>query len=67
MDIMKYIAYIVASLFIVLGSAILAGYYMRGGVPTQFRIMAGIVLILYGVFRIIITIFKKNTTSGIQK
>ena len=30
MDIMKYIAYIVASLFIVLGIAILAGYYMRG-------------------------------------
>lgn len=66
MDIMKYIAYIVASLFIVLGIAILAGYYMRG-VPAQFRIMAGVVLILYGIFRIIITIFRKNTTSGIPK
>jgi hypothetical protein len=65
MDIMKYVAYVVASLFIVLGIAILSGYYMKEGVPTQFRVIAGMVLILYGAFRIIITIFKKNTTSGI--
>jgi hypothetical protein len=65
MDIMKYVAYVVASLFIVLGIAILSGYYLKGDIPTQFRVMAGIVLILYGAFRIIITVFKKNTTSGI--
>jgi hypothetical protein len=64
MDIMKYVAYIVASLFIVLGIAILTGYYMIG-FPSQFRIMAAAVLILYGAFRIVITIFKKNTTSGL--
>jgi hypothetical protein len=65
MDIMKYVAYVVASLFIVLGIAILMGYVMKGDFPAQFRDMAGIVLILYGAFRIIITVFKKNTTSGI--
>jgi hypothetical protein len=65
MDIMKYVAYVVASLFVLLGIAILTGYFMNDGVPTQFRIMAGVVLILYGIFRIVVTIFKKNTTSGI--
>ena len=65
MDIMKYIAYIVASLFIVLGIAILCGYVMQGNLPSQFKIMTGVVLILYGVFRIVITKLKKNTTSEI--
>lgn len=65
MDIMKYVAYVVASLFIVLGIAILTGYLLKEGVPAQLRVMAGIVLILYGAFRIVITLFKKNTTSGI--
>ena len=65
MDIMKYVTYTVAALFIVLGIAILANYFMQG-VVTQFRIMAGIVLILYGIFRIVATIFRKNTNSGIR-
>lgn len=65
MDIMKYVAYVVASLFIVLGIAILLGYVMQENFPAQFRVMTGIVLILYGVFRLVITLLKKNTTSGI--
>jgi uncharacterized membrane protein HdeD (DUF308 family) len=62
-NIMKYVAYIVGSLFIVMGIAILSNYFMQS-VPTQLRVMFGIVIILYGVFRIVTTIFKKNTTSG---
>jgi uncharacterized membrane protein len=65
MDIMKYVAYVVASLFIVLGIAILLGYVMKENFPDQFRIMTGIVFILYGAYRIIVTLLKKNTTSGI--
>jgi uncharacterized membrane protein HdeD (DUF308 family) len=63
MEIMKYVAYVVGSLFIVMGIAILSNYFMKG-VPDQLRIMFGIVIILYGIFRIVTTIFKKNTTSG---
>ena len=64
MDIMKYIAYAIAALFIILGGAILAGYFINQNMPSEFRIMVGIVLILYGAFRIVTTIFKKNQ-SGI--
>jgi uncharacterized membrane protein HdeD (DUF308 family) len=63
MDIMKYVAYTVGALFIVLGIAVLTDYFMQG-VLTQFRIMFGIVLVLYGIFRIVVTLFKKNITSG---
>lgn len=62
---MKYVAFVVASLFIVLGIAILLGYVIKENLPQQFRVMTGVVLILYGVFRIVVTILKKNTTSGI--
>ncbi len=63
MNIMKYITYAVAALFILLGAAILSGYFVKQNVPGQFRVMVGIVLILYGAFRIIYTYFKKNETS----
>ncbi len=63
MNIMKYLAYAIAALFIVLGVAILSGYFMSAGVPKQFRIMVGIVLVLYGGFRVVATYFKKNETG----
>ncbi len=63
MDIMKYLAFVIAAVFIFLGAAFLLGYFISAGVPSQLRIMIGIVLILYGVFRIISTIFKKNQVN----
>lgn len=59
MNIMKYIAYVVAALFVVLGIAILSGWFIQSNFPSQFRITVGIVLILYGVFRIVATYYKK--------
>lgn len=65
MNIMKYFAFAVSVLFVLLGIAILTGYIMNQGVPTQFRVMIGIVLVLYGVFRFLMTYFKKNQTTEI--
>jgi prolipoprotein diacylglyceryltransferase len=65
MEIMKYFAYLIAVLFISLGIAILAGYLIKDSAPSQFRIMIGIVLILYGAFRFTVTFFKKKETSDI--
>lgn len=31
--------------------------------PSQFKIMMGVVLLLYGLFRIVATIFKKRHTN----
>ena len=60
MDLMKYLAYIIASVFIVVGIGFLMGYFISTAVPAQFRIMMGIVFILYGAFRIISTYFKND-------
>ena len=64
--VMRYIAYTAAVIFILFGIAILAGYFIKESVPQQFRIMAGIVLILYGAFRLIITYFKKNQNNVVR-
>ncbi len=63
MDIMKYLAYAVASIFILFGAAILAGYFMSDNLPSQYRIMMGAVLLLYGIFRIVSTFFKGRNDS----
>ncbi len=60
---MKYLAYIIAAIFILSGIAFLAGYFISANVPEQFRIMIGIVLILYGGYRIVTTYFKENETG----
>jgi hypothetical protein len=59
-NLMTYIAYTAGAVFIVFGLAILFTNIMPTYLPTQFKITMGIVLFLYGVYRIISTVFKKK-------
>lgn len=59
-NLMTYIAYTAGAIFIFFGLAILFTNIMPAYLPTQFKIMLGIVLFLYGSFRIISTVFKKK-------
>ena len=63
MNIMKYFAYVIAILFVILGIAILGGFFITENVPSQFRVMIGVVLVLYGAFRLVMTYSKKNESS----
>ncbi len=60
---MKYLAYLMATIFIILGAAFLAGYFIPINFPLKFRIILGVVFILYGTFRIVITYFKNNNRN----
>lgn len=60
---MKYLAYFVAAIFVIAGIAFVAGYLTSAQVPSQLRVMIGIVLILYGGFRIVTTYFKRNESG----
>ena len=57
---MKYIAYTAGAVFIFLGLAILFTNITPYYFPSQFKIMMGIVLFLYGIFRIVVTTFKQR-------
>ncbi len=59
-NVMTYIAYTAGVVFILLGTAILFTNIMPAYLPSQFKIMMGIVLFLYGIFRIVSTLFKQK-------
>lgn len=63
---MTYIAYTAGAVFVLLGLAILFTNIMPAYLPSQFKIMMGIVLFLYGMFRIVSTIFKKQRNEEPQ-
>ncbi|MFA7227792.1 MAG: hypothetical protein WC061_02055 [Melioribacteraceae bacterium] len=58
--VMKYLAYATGTIFLLLGAVILfTNIFEMRQLPDQFRLMLGVVLILYGFFRIVSTVFKK--------
>lgn len=59
-NVMTYVAYTAGAVFILLGIAILFTNIMPAYLPSQFKFMMGIVLFLYGIFRIVSTLFKQK-------
>lgn len=57
-NLMTYIAYTAGVIFILLGLAILFTNIFPAHLPSQLRITMGIVLFLYGAFRILSITFK---------
>ena len=49
--IVQTVGYITGGIVLVAGALIITGYIVPSYVPSNFRIMAGVVLILYGVYR----------------
>lgn len=66
-NVMKYIAYTAGAIFIFLGLAILFTNITPDYFPSQYKIMMGIVLFLYGIFRIVVTTFKQRQTNENQE
>ena len=59
-SIMKYIAYSAGAIFILLGIIVLFSNITPVYLPSQFKVILGMVLFLYGIFRIVVTIFKQR-------
>jgi hypothetical protein len=56
-SVMTYIAYIAGSVFILLGLALMfTDKFNMSQLPSQFIIMMGVVLFLYGLFRVVATL-----------
>jgi len=62
---MKYIAYATGVIFILLSLVILfTDIFQIEQLPAQFKWTLGVVLFLYGVFRILVTFYKKRPKNG---
>lgn len=57
---MKYIAYSAGAIFILLGLVLLFTNITPVYFPSQFKVVMGMVLFLYGIFRIVVTLFKQR-------
>ncbi len=57
---MTYIAYTAGAIFVLLGLAILFTDIFPAQIPSQLKLMMGIVFILYGIFRIVATTFNNK-------
>lgn len=57
---MIYIAFFAGFLFILFGLAFLFTDVISPEIPNQFKIVIGVVFILYGIYRIVMTIYKKR-------
>ncbi|PKL82749.1 MAG: hypothetical protein CVV24_08475 [Ignavibacteriae bacterium HGW-Ignavibacteriae-3] len=57
---MKYLAYVAGVTFILLGGLILfTNVFQMDQLPYQFKLIMGVVLVLYGAFRLLATVFRK--------
>lgn len=52
------LAMTVATVMIIAGIAVLAGFFLPPGAPTQLRVMLGIVFLLMGIYRFMMTRLK---------
>lgn len=59
-NISTYIAYSAGTLFVILGLTIIFTNITPQYLPMQFKIMMGIVLIMYGLFRFIYAKYRKK-------
>lgn len=59
-NIFKYLGIILGSIFVATGLAVLFFNVAPAYLPGAFKNMMGIVLVLYGIYRIVVTIYKNK-------
>jgi hypothetical protein len=66
-DVSTFIGYGIATLMGIVGILVLAGVLAKEGTPVQFRILFGIVLILYSVYRFTMTRARNKQEKGSEE
>ena len=66
-QVMNIVAYTAGALFVLLGLAILFTDLFPSYIPDQFKVLMGIVLFLYGMFRLVtITLNRRKKDEEIE-
>jgi hypothetical protein len=58
--ILRIISYVTASLILVIGIIVAGGLFLPDYIPLNFRIILGVIMILYGLFRIAMIHFRRR-------
>ena len=54
----KYIGYSVSFVSLCVGTIFLLGLFIQSTLPAQFRIMCGVIFLLLGIYRFVITRYR---------
>ncbi len=59
----RIISFVTACLILLLGIMLLAGPMIPAYIPANYRIILGVVMILYGSYRIVMVVLKQRNAS----
>ncbi|MGA2624428.1 MAG: hypothetical protein ABSF91_11280 [Bacteroidota bacterium] len=62
-DIIRVVSYTTSSLVLLVGIMVLFNLFLPGSIPGNFRVVLGICMVVYGVYRIFM-IWKKQRSEG---
>jgi hypothetical protein len=60
--ILNSVGYVTAGLVFVLGIVVLTGYLLPPGIPSNYKTILGIVMLIYGTYRIVMIRMKQKNT-----
>jgi len=61
--ILRIVSYITASIILLLGIIVAGGFFLPDYVPTNFRIILGAIMMLYGIYRIAMIHFRRRNVQ----
>jgi hypothetical protein len=66
-DLSTWVGYGMSGLMGIVGVLVLTGVLAKEGTPVQFRILFGIVLIMYSVYRLMMTRMRRKQEEGSEE
>jgi len=66
-DISAILGYSLAAVFFAFGVVVVSGIAIPDYVPKEFRLIIGVVLLLWGIYRFVLTRTKSNEAEGFDE
>ena len=59
-NILRIVVLVLSTGVMLFGAAVIAGIFVPTTIPEQFRLLVGIVIVLYGAYRFVIALFRRK-------
>ncbi len=59
--VIRIVTYVTAGLILILGVVVLTGFMLPDYIPSNFRLMLGILMVLYSIYRIVMVSLKRRS------
>ena len=63
----KFVGYAVSFVSLCVGAMLVLGLFIQTTVPVQLRIMLGVVFLLLGIYRSVVTYFRVRQDDGVDR